>query len=304
MSETLSPGYGVASAAALIERLGLSPPHARSVPLATGFDPLDLVLGGGVRAQDLVVLGGAPGIGKTTLALQWARWMAMQGHTAIYASYSHAPVVLLRQLLAIELAALARDDETETLARLQLLGEEVILGAVPPAVLTADPLGEEAFHRLRAYGARLHLVHASGGSTDITELGRLVGEHREATTALFVDHLQRVSPTATPVADGLKDLAMTAGVAVIALSGVEHDALTTPRVHLRDLSASSALAHAADIVIVMNTPAASRRHAVVLGVEKHRTGEAPISLEFRADLANARFDPHGAFASGGWDPPF
>lgn len=312
MSETLSPGYGVASAAALIDRLGISPAHARSVPFPTGFDPLDIVLRGGFRAQDLVVLGGAPGVGKTTLALQWARCMAMQGHTAIYASYSHAPVVLLRQLLAIELAALARHDETETLARLQLLGEEVVLGAVPPAVLTADPLGEEAFHRLRAYGARLHLVQASGRSTGVADLGRLVTEHRDEATVLFVDHLQRVSSTAAraeppdiqPVADGLKDLAMSAGVAVIAVAGVEHEALTVPRVRLHHLSASSALAHAADVVIVMNTLDAARVPTVVLAVEKHRTGAAPISLEFRKDLANSRFDPYGEFASDRWDPPF
>ena len=73
-----------ATAAELLAGLGPAAPQARSVQFPTGFQPLDDVLNGGFRAQDLVLLGGRPGIGKTVAALQWARWMAMQGHTAIF----------------------------------------------------------------------------------------------------------------------------------------------------------------------------------------------------------------------------
>jgi DNA repair protein RadA/Sms len=50
---------------------------------ATGLDELDRVLGGGVVPGMVVLLGGEPGIGKSTLLLQWA---AAAPGTVLYAS--------------------------------------------------------------------------------------------------------------------------------------------------------------------------------------------------------------------------
>src|ERR1700716_1878339 len=47
--------------------------------LATGIDEFDRVLGGGVVPGSLVLLGGEPGIGKSTLLLQAAANMARSG---------------------------------------------------------------------------------------------------------------------------------------------------------------------------------------------------------------------------------
>src|SRR5690606_38962742 len=57
------------------------------VPLPTGFDPLDGMIGGGLRKTELVLLGGAQGIGKTIATLQIARNIAMRpGQFAFYLS--------------------------------------------------------------------------------------------------------------------------------------------------------------------------------------------------------------------------
>src|SRR5436305_1177516 len=48
------------------------------VPLPTGFDPLDGFIGGGLRKTELVLLGGAQGIGKTIATLQIARNIALR----------------------------------------------------------------------------------------------------------------------------------------------------------------------------------------------------------------------------------
>lgn len=53
---------------------------------STGFAELDRVLGGGVVPGSLILLGGDPGIGKSTLLLQAAHAMAQAGRKVLYAT--------------------------------------------------------------------------------------------------------------------------------------------------------------------------------------------------------------------------
>ena len=50
--------------------------HQRGKPIRTGFAALDQWIGNGLRQGELLLLGGAPGVGKTTLCLQIARNIA------------------------------------------------------------------------------------------------------------------------------------------------------------------------------------------------------------------------------------
>jgi len=52
----------------------------------TGLDEFDFVLGGGVVPGSLVLVGGEPGIGKSTLLLQVAARLEAAGHPALYVS--------------------------------------------------------------------------------------------------------------------------------------------------------------------------------------------------------------------------
>ncbi len=54
--------------------------------LSTGIQELDRVLGGGVVAGSLTLVGGDPGIGKSTLLLQMCRFMALDGNRVLYIS--------------------------------------------------------------------------------------------------------------------------------------------------------------------------------------------------------------------------
>src|SRR5262249_34565281 len=58
----------------------------RSARLSTGIDEFDRVLGGGVVPGSLVLLGGEPGIGKSTLLLQAAANMARTIGPVLYSS--------------------------------------------------------------------------------------------------------------------------------------------------------------------------------------------------------------------------
>ena len=53
---------------------------------STGMAELDLVLGGGLVPGSLVLLGGDPGIGKSTLALQTALYMSRAESSVLYIS--------------------------------------------------------------------------------------------------------------------------------------------------------------------------------------------------------------------------
>jgi DNA repair protein RadA/Sms len=53
---------------------------------STGIRELDFVLGGGVVPGSLILLGGEPGIGKSTLLLQVAAELEAGGHAALYVS--------------------------------------------------------------------------------------------------------------------------------------------------------------------------------------------------------------------------
>lgn len=54
--------------------------------LATGIDEFDRVLGGGLVAGGVVLIGGDPGIGKSTLLLQALSRLADGGHSVLYVS--------------------------------------------------------------------------------------------------------------------------------------------------------------------------------------------------------------------------
>jgi DNA repair protein RadA/Sms len=74
--------FGAAGSAKLYADVEL----ASAVRLSTGIGEFDRVLGGGVVPGSLVLLGGEPGIGKSTLLLQAAAHFARQVGPVLYAS--------------------------------------------------------------------------------------------------------------------------------------------------------------------------------------------------------------------------
>ena len=79
--------------------------------LPTGFSPLDSYLHGGLRVGELVLVGGAQGVGKSTWALQVARHVAATGSgRVLYVCYEHSEEFLLQRLLAMESALAGQED--------------------------------------------------------------------------------------------------------------------------------------------------------------------------------------------------
>ena len=57
-----------------------------SLRISTGMEELDRVLGGGIVPGSLTLVGGDPGIGKSTLLLQVCKNLSDEGHTVLYVS--------------------------------------------------------------------------------------------------------------------------------------------------------------------------------------------------------------------------
>jgi DNA repair protein RadA/Sms len=94
VEETVAPAAPVTAKAA---RAAAFVAKTRPTPMAqiemteedrfsTGLGELDRVLGGGVVPGSLVLLGGDPGVGKSTILLQVAQQMAASGMRVLYAS--------------------------------------------------------------------------------------------------------------------------------------------------------------------------------------------------------------------------
>lgn len=73
-----------------VELVGLSGEDAPVVRLKTGISEFDLVAGGGLVPGSAILVGGDPGIGKSTLLLQAAAALAHKGKRVVYISGEEA----------------------------------------------------------------------------------------------------------------------------------------------------------------------------------------------------------------------
>ena len=187
----------------------------RDRPVPLGFPTLDRAIGGGLRPGELLLLGGAQGTGKTTLALQMARNVAASGQaTALYVCFEHDEEYLLHRLLAAE-THLAGSGEPTAGVRLTDVRKEVAAAAgaagTPGAVaasLVGNPRLAPAIERIAAYGPRLFLLRGSPADTVVAQLDALVRDYRAANPdgrlVLFLDYLQKVPVLPEPPGEAEK----------------------------------------------------------------------------------------------------
>ena len=73
-------------------------------PIETGMTDLDRLLGGGIMRQGLIMLGAAPGMGKTTLAQQIFETMAKNGTEVLYFNLEMSREQLLARSISREIS--------------------------------------------------------------------------------------------------------------------------------------------------------------------------------------------------------
>jgi replicative DNA helicase len=296
----------------------------------SGFGSLDRVLGGGFRSGELNLLGGPPGLGKTTFALQVIRNLLAANQRAVYFSFEHDTQSVLERLIVLEAAEIA--GATAVMLPRVRQAFEARHGSERSLEerLAGTEGGADAVQALQEYGRRLYVHRSSGAHTGVDAMRAVVERIREDTGQVpfvVVDYLQKIhvpSPAeerrrgprmaeddrVTVVVEALKDMALEMVVPVLALVAVDKSGLEAgKRVRLRDLRGSSALAHEADVALIMNDKfdvvarhhlmynlvnAETYREWVVFSVEKNRNGVDAIDLEFRKLFEHSRFDPSGS----------
>ena len=137
----------------------------------TGLDEFDFVLGGGIVPGSMVLIGGEPGIGKSTLLLQVAARLESAGHATLYASGEESPlqVKLRADRLdggAGEVSLLSETNLETVLATSAAASPDVLMVDSIQTVFTADLKGAPGnVGQVRECAARLMRYAKESGTT-------------------------------------------------------------------------------------------------------------------------------------------
>jgi replicative DNA helicase len=295
----------------------------QAVPL--GFGLLDKTIGGGLRAGELMLIGGAQGTGKTTMALQMARNVASSGQAnVLYVCFEHEEQYLLNRLVALE-SALAHLPQKTGAIKIQDVRKEIMASWMAEgaggAGLTANQKLRPSLDRIARYGQNLFLMRGSQTASTIENLRLLVQQHRalsgDRRLMVVIDYMQKVPMYPEPnteaekvtfIVNGLKDIALTEQVAMISIVAADKEGLKAQRLRNHHLRGSSAINYEADIILIINekyhivakvniefNPYQAQRFRdwVVLTIEKNRGGQDNIDLEFEKHFDYSCFDPNG-----------
>ena len=294
-------------------------------PVPLGFTPLDKSIGGGLRAGEMLLIGGAQGTGKTTMAVQMARNIVMSGLASVlYICFEHDEEYLLNRIIAQESVLPGLPSRSGgvklTEVRNEILGTWMATGG-QNADIGANPRLRPALERINRYGPNLYLLRGSQTTSTVENMAALVEKYKEIAgdqrLVVMVDYMQKVPvhpeppnevEKVTSVVQGLKDLALNYEVPLISIVAADKEGLKAARLRNHHLRGSSAINYEADIIVILNekyqivakvniefNPYQAQRFRdwVVLTVEKNRGGTNAIDLEYQKYFEFSCFDPNG-----------
>ena len=270
--------------------------------IPTGFPDLDKLLGGGLKKQEMVVLAARPSIGKTALALNIARNIAMKQvpdrkrkSVAFFSLEMSAEQVAQRLLCTESKVSLSSiSDGSFNIEETQKLGRGV--SALSDASLFIDPTGGLSIFELRAKARKLKESDAG--------LDLIIIDYLQLMRAGDVSSRDGRQVEVSAISGGIKKLAKDLDIPILVLSQLNREVEKTPnnktvRPKLSNLRESGSIEQDADVVIFLhrdrdeaketNREAARNGVESLLLVEKNRNGKTgevkvnffPSLMEFR-----------------------
>jgi DNA repair protein RadA/Sms len=153
----------------------------------TGYEELNRVLGGGLAQGSFALLGGSPGVGKSTLLLQMAGGLAKHGHRVLYISgeESVAQTASRAHRLGIRSAKIEIGAESNLTAIMDLARQK------KPEVLVVDSIQTVYLSDLQA---------APGSVSQVRECaGHLMGlAKQDGITVILIGHVTKDGSIAGP----------------------------------------------------------------------------------------------------------
>ncbi len=179
------PGRGARAAARPTPLREVEAP--REPRIRCGITELDRVLGGGLVPGSLVLLGGAPGIGKSTITAMALGQLASAGRRSLYVTgeESAAQVRMRAERIgqgALEVPALAETDLEAVIATIE---------AEQPEVCVVDSV--QAMHSPGLSGAAGSVAQVRAVAAGLAEVGKRTG-----TALILVGHVTKEGSVAGP----------------------------------------------------------------------------------------------------------
>ncbi len=257
--------------------------------VSTGFNDLDSYLGG-LQKSDLVILGGRPSLGKTSLALDIARHVALKEKipVGIFSLEMSRDQVVDRLIAAestvdlwkIRTGRLSTDEEINDFTLIQ-----DSLSRLSEAPIFIDDAASPTIMQIRTMARRLQAE---------TNLGLIV-----------VDYLQLISPSLyressvqqfSEISRSLKALSRELNIPVLALSQLNRAVESRPgcRPKLSDLRETGSLEQDADVVLFVYREDrykedSENKNIAEIIIAKHRNGPlGHANLFFNEQLASFR----------------
>lgn len=149
--------------------------------MPSGIDEFDRVLGGGIVAGSLVLIGGAPGIGKSTIVLQAADCIAARGSKVLYVSgeESERQIKMRGERLGISAKELYILPETDLFAVLseadKLRPDLVIIDSIQTIFSSQIESAPGSVSQVREVASQL-MIFAKRSSTTVFLTGHVTKE--------------------------------------------------------------------------------------------------------------------------------
>ncbi len=255
-----------------IDELHKSGEGMRGVP--TGFPDLDNALAG-MQKSNLIVLAARPGVGKTSLAMNIAQYVALQVKRPVgFFSLEMSREELVDRLLVAQADIDAWKLKTGKLSEDDFTKLSNAMGELAEAPLFIDDTPALSILEMRTKARRLQVENG---------LDFLIVDYLQlARSRNLENRVQEVSE----ISQGLKNLARELKIPVLALSQLSRAVETRggKKPQLADLRESGSIEQDADVVMFLWREDDENNENIMLDIAKHRNGPLKsIPLHFRGD---------------------
>jgi len=266
---------------------------------------------GGFYPEDLWLLAGAQGIGKTSLALQMAHNMGSKGVLALFVCFEHTPITLWERMICQAsgyINKVGQGDGEKNLVSVSDLrkiyrsmiedyeGQDFSQEKLIDELLSHLPAPKKLWAQFTKSAAHVWLIKGDLLYTSPAALEayvKMAKEEGHRRIVLFVDYVQRIP---VPPQHGrlletheriefalraLKGIAMTHMIPVVGVSAADAEGLRGGRIHLENMWGNATTQYEPDGALVLNKDHTENGvEQVRLAIEKSRRGESEIEMRY------------------------